>query len=296
MKLPFFWRSRSRCLLEPSFPPLFSPPRDETKFIFLLLLLPYWRIEFEKKYQREGRENRIDVFSKCRKIFDFGRGEGINPSPSREPDIWGGGRKSQSHDTRVELSSRSAEKIGGERMVVGGLLNVTSTLASSRLHFSSRLCYEANYAWPQISSSEKLAKLNVANVRKIDLSPLSLYVSFVIFQRVAISTDFSFSQNPKWKRRDRKRENNFFFLFFIFDRDIRYFPFSSRSGRSSLEIFRPVRISREGGGGEISKILIWKRFQLYPREIYFISILYVLDNFRGRGEGVQVIRIRDKLD
>lgn len=99
----------------------------------------------------------------------------------------------------------------------------------------------------------------------------------------------------KTTRQKTREEQFFFFLFFIFDRDIRYFPFSSRSGRSSLEIFRPVRISREGGG-EISKILIWKRFQLYPREIYFISILYVLDNFRGRGEGVQVIRIRDKLD
>lgn len=184
-----------------------------------------------------------------------------------------GGRKSQSHDTRVELSSRSAEKIGGERMVVGGLSNVTSTLASSRLHFSSRLCYEANYAWPQISSSEKLAKLNVANVRKIDLSPLSLYVSFVIFQRVAISTDFSFSQNPKWKRRDKKRENNFFFLFFIFDRDIRYSFFIGRNGRSSLETFRPVRISREGGGGNFENFDLKKISIISSRNLFYIYFI-----------------------
>lgn len=185
-----------------------------------------------------------------------------------------GGRKSQSHDTRIELSSRSAEKIGGERMVVGGLLNVTSTLASSRLHFSSRLCYEANYAWPQISSSEKLAKLNVANVRKIDLSPLSLYVSFVIFQRVAISTDFSFSQNPKWKRRDRKHEkNNFFFFYFLFS-IVTFAIFLSHQGAvvRRSKFFVPSEFRERGGGGGISKILIWKRFQLHPREIYFISI------------------------
>lgn len=147
-----------------------------------------------RKNTRE-REERVGsmYFRNVERSSTLGEGRGLIHHHLESLTSGEGGRKSQSHDTRVELSSRSAEKIGGERMVVGGLLNVTSTLASSRLHFSSRLCYEANYAWPQISSSEKLAKLNVANVRKIDLSPLSLYVSFVIFQHVAISTDFSFS-------------------------------------------------------------------------------------------------------
>lgn len=122
----------------------------------------------------------------------------------------------------------------------------------------------------------------MANVRKIDLSPLSLYVSFVIFQRVAISTDFSFSQNPKWKRRDKKRENNFFFLFFIFDRDIRYFPFLSRSVlivRCS-KLFVLSEFRERGGGGnfenfDLKKISVTSSRNLFY--IYFYTFWIILE-------------------
>lgn len=209
--------------------------------------------------------------SKDLRLWEKGRGLIHHHLESLTSGEGGGNRRV----TILESSSRvdRRRKLEGREWWWGGLSNVTSTLASSRLHFSSRLCYEANYAWPQISSSEKLAKLNVANVRKIDLSPLSLYVSFVIFQRVAISTDFSFSQNPKWKRRDKKRENNFFFLFFIFDRDIRYSFFIGRNGRSSLETFRPVRISREGGGGNFENFDLKKISIISSRNLFYIYFI-----------------------
>lgn len=88
-------------------------------------------------------------FRNVERSSTLGEGEGINPSPSREPDIWRGGGGGEIAESRY--SSRALESIGGENWRGengggGGLLNVTSTLASSRLHFSSRLCYEANYA------------------------------------------------------------------------------------------------------------------------------------------------------
>lgn len=79
----------------------------------------------------------------------------------------------------------------------------------------------------------------------------------------------------KTTRQKTREEQFFFFLFFIFDRDIRYFPFSSRSGRSSLEIFRPVRISREGGGGKFRKFWFEKDFNYILEK----SILYLFYTF-----------------
>lgn len=112
--------------------PTFSSSRDETKFIFLLPLLTN-RIR-EKIPERGGYifENIItnifetfkDLQERLQLRLGFGR---INPSPSREPDIWGRGGGNR----RVTIRSRSWDrrKIGGEGWwkVDGGLLNVTST-------------------------------------------------------------------------------------------------------------------------------------------------------------------------
>lgn len=103
-------------------PPTFSPSRDETKFIFLLPLLTN-RIR-EKIPEREGCifeniiTNIFETFKDLQERLQLRLGR-INPSPSREPDIWGGGEEEiaeSRYEVDLEIGGKLEGRGGGKLM------------------------------------------------------------------------------------------------------------------------------------------------------------------------------------
>lgn len=105
--------------------PTFSPSRDETKFIFLLPLLTN---RIREKIPEGGdvfSKILLQIYSKHLKIFkkdynfDLALGGGrINPSPSREPDIWGGEEEiaESRYEVDLEIGGKLEERGGGKLM------------------------------------------------------------------------------------------------------------------------------------------------------------------------------------
>lgn len=250
---------------------LFSIPSPKKPPPFLLLETrqnlysssPYWRIEFEKKYQRGG-----DVFSKIllqiyskhlnilKKDYNFDLALGGLIHHHLESLTYGEGRrKSQSHDTKSIL--RSAENWRGG--VVESWwrpfkrnLNVSSIFPLDSV--TKLITRDRKLAFPKSWPNWTRPTFEKSIPLSLSLSPLS-YVSFVIFQRVAISTDFSF------------------FLSFLF-----LFRVHIRNGNDETENTRrksvvsvvhgwTVSIFVKGGGKFENfdpLLLLKKRFQLYP--------------------------------
>lgn len=103
--------------------PTFSSSRDETKFIFLLPLLTN-RIR-EKIPERGGCifeniiTNIFETFKDLQERLELRLGFGrINPSPSREPDIWGGEEEiaESRYEVDLEIGGKLEGRGGGKLM------------------------------------------------------------------------------------------------------------------------------------------------------------------------------------
>lgn len=88
--------------------PLFSSSRRDEIYI-PPPPSPLLTNRIREKIEREERVGSM-YFRNVERSSTLGEGEGINPSPSREPDIWGGGEEI----AESRYSSRALESIGGE--------------------------------------------------------------------------------------------------------------------------------------------------------------------------------------
>lgn len=277
--------------------PTFSPSRDETKFIFLLPLLTN-RIR-EKIPERGGCifeniiTNIFETFKDLQERLQLRLGR-INPSPSREPDIWGGRRKSQSHDTKSIL--RSAENWRGG--VVESWwrpfkrnLNVSSIFpldsVTKLITRDRKLAFPKS--WPNWTrpTFEKSIPFSLYLSLSLSLSPSLRFLcdfptcrhfhGFFLFPFFPLPFSCAY---PKWKRRDREHEKKEC----RFGRS-RLDGFHFRERRGKFWEFWPVTTSEK----KISIISI-------HREVSILSVVWVISEGGGRGNSVFEIRIRDKLD